>query len=208
MTRWERLYIETRDEALSARPSLCARTTAAIFTEQRSKQILDLGCGIGRDTFYLAACNLSVIGIDAAESGLAMANSRRESGRKMPSFAGADARALPFPDASFDGVYCFGVLHEFTGETREHDVSAVMQEIHRVLVPEGLLVLAVLSGQPEEGLPHVYLFTEQAFDDAAYRFQVLEKRTYNDIGATGKTDYHIWYGLFGKRDDSSPGGMG
>ncbi len=199
LTRWQQLYLEKRDEVVSVAPSYCAQNATRIFIENSKRSILDLGCGIGRDTFHLAASNLSVVGVDAAESGLMIANRHKETKQRNPVFARADARTLPFPDASFEGVYCFGMLHEFTEVTREQDIGAVMKEIDRVLAPQGLLILAVLSGEPEQGLPHVYLFTEQVFDAVTRAFQTLEKRTYNDIGCTGKTDYHVWYGAFHKQ---------
>jgi len=199
LIRWQQLYVQKKDEVVSAPPSYCAQNATRIFATNSKQSILDLGCGIGRDTFHLAASNLSVVGVDAAESGLTIANRHGDGKHKTPLFARADARALPFPDAFFDGVYCFGLLHEFTDVTREQDIDAVMSEIDRVLAPKGLLILAVLSGEPEQGLPHVYLFTEQAFDAATRSFRTLEKRTYADIGCTGKTDYHVWYGVFAKQ---------
>ncbi len=35
-----------------------------------------------------------------------------------------------------------------------------MYEANRVLRTDGLIVLAVLAGNPNDGLPHVCLFTE------------------------------------------------
>lgn len=198
LTRWQQLYVEMREKVVSAPPSCCAQNAARIFADNRKRWILDLACGIGRDTFYLAASGLSVVGIDAAESGLSLADNQRNGKQKEPLFAGADARALPFPDVFFEGVYCFGLLHEFTDTDREQNVDAVMGEIGRVLAPEGLLILAVLAGEPEQGLPHVYLFTEQAFDDATRSFRTLEKRAYKDVGCTGSAEYAIWYGVFAK----------
>ncbi len=198
MTRWEQLYVQKRDEVLAAPPSLCAESAVRLFVAHDKRRILDLGCGIGRDAFHLTGNGLSVVGIDAAASALRIANTPRGVGRNWPSFAQADARVLPFPDASFDGVYSFGLLHEFTQDTREQDIAAVMSEISRVLKPHGLLVLAVLSGEPEQGLPQVCLFAERAFDTVTRSLHRIEKRAYNDIGCTGKSDYRIWYGAFGK----------
>jgi len=110
----------------------------------------------------------------------------------------ADARALSFADGAFEGVYCFGLLHEFTGEGWEEDVRNTMTEIHRVLAAQGVLVIAVLSGDPEAGLPHVRLFTEAMFDRAAQPFHLVEKTNYEDIGCTGREDYRVWRGVFVK----------
>lgn len=110
----------------------------------------------------------------------------------------ADGRRLPFVDASFEGVYCFGLLHEFTDEARDLDVRTVMREIHRVLEWGGFLLLAVLSGDPEAGMPAMRLFTEQMFDAATRSFRLVDKREVPDIGCTGREDYQVWRGLFTK----------
>lgn len=49
----------------------------------------------------------------------------------------ADARALPFPDASFDAVACVSVIEHIAGDG---DATA-MAEMHRVLRPGGVLHL-------------------------------------------------------------------
>lgn len=53
-----------------------------------------------------------------------------------------DARALPYPDATFDGVYLATVLGEIP------DQDAALREIARVLRPGGRLVNGELFGDP------------------------------------------------------------
>jgi hypothetical protein len=93
-------------------------------------------------------------------------------------------------------VYCCGLLHEFVGERRTQDVAQIMAEIKRVLCEQGLLVLTVLAGEPETGLPHVQFFTRQMFERATSGLHTIAIEMYNDIGCTNRPDYHIWYGLF------------
>jgi ubiquinone/menaquinone biosynthesis C-methylase UbiE len=197
MTRWQQFYLE--DERIqSTPPSACARRAVEVFSQHGKRVILDLGCGVGRDTFHLAAAGLSVVGADAAASGLVIARRLRKRGQGDIVWMKADARALPCADAAFEGVYCFGLLHEFTGEAWEDDVRNTMNEVHRVLAAQGVLVMAVLSGDPEAGLPHVRLFTEAMFDKATRSFHPVEKAEYDDIGCTGRKNYRVWRGVFVK----------
>jgi ubiquinone/menaquinone biosynthesis C-methylase UbiE len=64
-----------------------------------------------------------------------------------------DARALPYPDRTFDAAYLVGVLGEIPGE------AAALRELRRVLRPGGRLVVG-----------------EVAFDPDFVRFGVLERR--------------------------------
>jgi len=202
ITRWDKWYsqdnLDKDERILAAPPSLCAQNAAAEFLSRHKLHILDLGCGVGRDTFYLAERGLQVTGVDAAVNGLLAA---AQIGRRHHAFfelVCADARRLPFEAGAFEGVYCFGLLHEFTGEHMGEDVAQVMAEIGRVVCRQGILVLTVLSGEAEAGVPAVQLFTREMFDHATRGWQPVEIRAYDDIGCTSRPDYHVWYGIFEK----------
>lgn len=87
-------------------------------------------------------------------------NSNKISHTQIP-LLNADARKLPFPLAFFEGIYCFELLHEFTSETKKEDIYQITSGIYRILKYNGILILAVLAGNPNNVLPHVQLFTEQ-----------------------------------------------
>lgn len=189
LTRWEQFYHDDPRIA-EAPPSRSAHLAAEVFASEGATRILEIGCGAGRDTALLASQGCSVIGVDAAATGLAIA--RRRVGRVVPLLR-TDARRLPLRAASFDGMYCFGLLHEFTGPAADADVSRVMHEIRRVLRPGGMLVLAVLAGEPEAGLPHLRLFSADLLDAALAGFVEQERRLVDDIGCTGRAGYGVWW---------------
>jgi len=197
LTRWQKFYLDDPN-LLSTSNTKCARQAVELFQKYRKHTILDLGCGTGRDTISFAQKGMAVFGVDAAGSGLLLAQKRMLDTGCGLNLAQADARRLPFPDMLFEGVYCFGLLHEFVGLTAKDDVGRVLREIHRVLQPTGMLILTVIAGEPEQGLPHVQMFDEQMFDEATSPFQRIDKRIYDDIGCTGRPDYRVWYGQFVK----------
>jgi ubiquinone/menaquinone biosynthesis C-methylase UbiE len=197
LSRWQQFY---RDEPKlgDILPSATADRAAGIFAEKDCRRILDLGCGAGRDTGCLASGGAAVVGLDAARSGLTLAKARTANSHLSVAWVESDSRCLPFSDSAFDGVYCFGLLHEFVGESGQADIQATMDEIYRVLSPAGMAVVATAAGDPEKGLPQVQNFSEEMFDAAVTRFRCIEKKVHDDLGCTGRTDYKVWYGLLRK----------
>lgn len=201
-TRWEKWFADdnlARDpRILAAPPSQSAERAARAFLARDHRAILDLACGVGRDTFYLEGRGLRVVGADASANGVRVAQRAKIERGAAAAFVAADARRLPFRAGAFEGVYCFGLLHEFTAASREEDVGAVVAEIRRLLCAGGLLVLTVLAGRPEAGLPAVQLYTRAMFAEATKALHTIEVERYEDVGCTARPDYEVWYGLFEK----------
>jgi SAM-dependent methyltransferase len=101
--------------------------------------VLDVGCGTGVLTRRLAALPgvAAVVGVDPAPSLLARA--RELTGHLTSlSFREGDARALPFPDATFDVVVFDSTLSHVPGP------EEALAEVWRVMPPGGWL--AVFDG--------------------------------------------------------------
>lgn len=202
LTRWNAWFskenLEQDKRILDAPPSLCASFAAEAFLARGKYRILEIASGIGRDTFHLESYGLSVICAEASLNGLRVARQRKLAQGAAFGLTNADARYLPFKDDAFEGAYCFGLLHEFTSETWEADVDHVMREVNRVLCDQGMLAITVLSGDPEKTMPKVRFFTRSMFDHAIGGFHPIAIQEYDDIGCTGRPDYHVWYGLLQK----------
>src|SRR3989344_1375736 len=106
-------------------------------------RILDIGSADGTFTKIIIDKSKAnkVVGIDVLERSVSYAK-RRFARSKVVSFRVADAHSLPFPDKSFDAVFCL--------ETLEHveDPLRVAKEMHRVLKDDGYVVVLV----PNENL--------------------------------------------------------
>ena len=103
-----------------------------------SDRILDIGCGAGADCFLAAyRGGLSVTGIDFVEELICRAKELKQK-HKMSNidFLHSDAPPLAFENDSFDIVIMNYSFHLF-----EHK-SRILDEIHRVLVIGGQMVIA------------------------------------------------------------------
>lgn len=189
MTRWETFY-QDDPRTQYAPPSYSAMLAVDVFAAGGVHTILDVGCGAGRDTIFLAAHGFAVTGVDLAHSGLMIA--RRRGAHAIPLLL-ADARYVPLQSASFDAIYCFGLLHEFTPPDAGERSAAVISEIRRILRPGGILVLAMLAGDPDAGLPHVRLFTHAMVVETLKGFTLDECRLLDDVGCTGRANYRVWW---------------
>jgi ubiquinone/menaquinone biosynthesis C-methylase UbiE len=101
-----------------------------------SARVLDIGCGTGPQARRLATWPGvgEVVGVDQLEPFLERA---RELAANIPnlSFQPADARKLPFEDASFDVVVLHTLLTHVPGPEK------ALAEVHRVLKPGGSVAI-------------------------------------------------------------------
>jgi SAM-dependent methyltransferase len=131
--RYAEAYAHHRSDRSSVRPHI--EQFAALLPG--GAKVLDVGCGPGVDTGSLALRGLQTVALDIAAAMLQMAAPHTD-GRVVQ----ADQRALPFPDASFDGVWARCSLHHVT----KAELRVVAAEIARVLRPTGLVSLTMALG--------------------------------------------------------------
>ncbi|OAR24628.1 methyltransferase type 11 [Streptomyces sp. ERV7] len=116
----------------------------------RESSVLDAGCGVGDTARTVArASGAHITGIDGIEPDVAIArqrSSRADEPGGRTRFLVANYHALPFADASFDGVY--------TMESFVHspDPRQGLAEFFRVLRPGGRLVMSEYSSTPQAHL--------------------------------------------------------
>jgi SAM-dependent methyltransferase len=127
-------------------------------------RVLDVGCGTGSLSFRLpeVAKVAAVTGIDQADVYVAFARTRAGDDQRF-SFQQADARALPFPDASFDRAFSMLVLQFIP------DAERAVAELSRVVRPGGSVTAAVWDSFG--GTPHMRLLWDTAamLDPSAVR---------------------------------------
>jgi len=104
--------------------------------------ILDIGCGTGEQSLFLAKRGYQVIGVDISREMLLKANENTKEGKLKDniSLVIASAEALPFRDKSFDGlISIFGVFNHIP------KADHAFQETYRVLKSGASAIFTVVN---------------------------------------------------------------
>jgi ubiquinone/menaquinone biosynthesis C-methylase UbiE len=114
--------------------------------------VLDAGCGTGENALHIARLGLPVLGVDVAETALAIA---REKAATVGStidveFVAADAFHLERLGRSFKTVLDCGLFHTFDGDERPGYVASLA----RVTEPDGTLYVLCFSNEGPDTGPH------------------------------------------------------
>ena len=140
--RWAEVYDEPGNQLIDLEQPVVREILAGLPLGVA----LDVACGTGRHTEYLASLGHQVIGVDTSPDMLARARDRVTDGE----FYEADLHDLPLADDSVDVVVCALALSHVP------DLAHALTELVRVLRPNGHLVISDSRGLIGDiGLPLV-----------------------------------------------------
>jgi 2-polyprenyl-6-hydroxyphenyl methylase/3-demethylubiquinone-9 3-methyltransferase len=137
----------------------------------QGSRVLDIGSGGGFLTATLSDAGYHAVGIDPS-----MAAVRGAASHVTASFVLAVGEMLPFADDAFEAVVCSEVLEHV------EDAGAVIAEVSRVLMPDGVLVFS---------LPNRTLLS---------RLLLIEIAQRNRYTRVLPRDLHDWNRFIGPRD--------
>jgi SAM-dependent methyltransferase len=149
--------------------------------------VLDAGCGTGENALYLASLGLSVLGVDVAETALAIARAKADQRGIEVEFASADALQLGRLGRRFATVLDCGLFHTFDGDERPGYVASLASVTER----DGTLYVLCFSDVGPDTGPHPVSQQElrAAFDPsrgwtvAALEPDRVQTRFHDDDGA-------------------------
>lgn len=179
----------------------------------KPRNVLDVGCGIGGTTRYLA----KKLGSDVAVEGITLSKEQVNRANELAGvqqvpnakFAVMDALQMSYPDNSFDLVWAC--------ESGEHmpDKKAYVEEMIRVLKPGGTLVIACWCQRDNSTQPftpaeqkridfmctewsHPYFISIKDFENLALNTGVMEKSRTEDWARFTLPSWRhsIWVGVF------------
>ena len=173
---WEAIYTlqgKTQIEVLDTVVGAAQR-----FADNGCSSVLDLGCGTGRHTLFLADQGFHVHASDLSPTGVELTRQLVEqSGSYNVDYSVQNMYALTFEDQRFDGVLCIWVQ----GHGVRDEIRQGIHEIYRVLKTGGTVVTdfvttedptygigeeiaknTFVGGRPgEEDIPHYYTTREE-----------------------------------------------
>lgn len=103
------------------------------ISELANKNILEVGCGAGRFTELLVEGNANVHALDLSNA--VEVNQHNIGNRPNYKVAQASVYEMPYPDNSFDIVFCLGVIQHTPSSER------TIEALFKKLKPGGLLVI-------------------------------------------------------------------
>src|SRR3954454_20893013 len=112
--------------------------------------VLDAGCGTGENALHLASLGLPVVGVDVAETALAVAREKAHDRGTGVEFAAADAFELARLGRRFETVLDCGLFHTFDGDERPGYVASLAS----VTEHGGTLYLLCFSDDGPDTGPH------------------------------------------------------
>jgi len=91
---------------------------AFIENQKPSGHALDLGCGTGTNSIYLAQHGFTVVGVDFSPKAIAAARVKSQRANRAVDFRVADVTRLEFLSAPFDFILDIGCMHAIGAEGR------------------------------------------------------------------------------------------
>ena len=107
------------------------------FDRLHQKDVLEIGVGAGSHAQLMAPFSKSFTGIDLTERATRATATRLELFRIPGRIFCMDAEQMSFPDASFDYIWSWGVIHHTANPL------GILREMHRVLRPGGEAIVMV-----------------------------------------------------------------
>jgi len=149
MVEWDQILL--RKEYHPESPDGIVVDLISILARKRAERVLDLGCGAGRHTMYLAESGFKTYGADISDTGLRLTKRRLESRKMEAEIIKCDMKSMPYIQSCFDAVVCVQTIYhqKLKGihvcvQTIYHQklkgIQETVSEIHRILKKGGLLL--------------------------------------------------------------------
>lgn len=160
---------------------------------------LDIGCGTGTESIYLAKHGWDVTGVDMVPKALATARRRAAAAEVSPQFVQGDVTRLP--DSGVGDGYVllldFGCFHTIPPDQRD----AYVESVSEVAAPGATFLLFGFAQPPKLAPMRAGLTAEEVrerFHDRRWELVSAERKSTDTIDVAGKRADEL-FGLWGYR---------
>jgi 2-polyprenyl-3-methyl-5-hydroxy-6-metoxy-1,4-benzoquinol methylase len=146
-------------------------------------RVLDICCGIGTNTVYLAQNGFEVTGIDISPTAVGIAKQKAKAATVSINFLVESFLYLTFKDGEFDFVWDMGCFHHVV----EIERDSFIQEIYRVLSDDGEYMLTCFSDR--NGQAWNYFSRQKIIDLFSDLFEFGKFLDYSSLEGDGVTRF-------------------
>ncbi len=219
LSYWDGAYRSER-KIWGAQPGEAARAASKYVDETQfpvaGKRLLDLGCGYGRDLFFLASrWKVQAVGVDASAQAIEMAGAELARSKKRNTEF-RQARFQEISDGPYGLVYAANLFQILPREERDQ----LCRVVESLLAPGGLFFFSTLSSRDPEhagkgtevpGDPNswvdktfVHLCDRKELEAGFHflEFRRFYEHEFIEPRAGGSTHHHISWILIGGRRSS------
>ena len=138
---WDWKIVVDDDEHYWKNPSPECYYCLYRWASQGKKDVLDLGCGVGRHSMLCGRNGFNVCCIDISEEAVKQTREWAESEGLKFDYKIGDMLKLPYEDNQFDCIYCLNVI----SHTDTEGVKKAIKELERILRKGGECYLTLCS---------------------------------------------------------------
>lgn len=125
MEFWESSF-RKKQEMWGWEPADSAKMALDLFQKNGIKNILIPGFGYGRNAVVFLDQQIKVTGIEISETAIELAH--QHLGDSIKVYHGATS-SMPFDQESYDGIYCYALLHLLDATEREKLLADCYQQL-------------------------------------------------------------------------------
>jgi len=179
---WDRRYAEP-GYIFGTQPNVFLASQASLF--RSGMRVLDVACGEGRNSVWLAQQGYDVSGFDVSPLALAKAGALANAREVSVRFIQADVRTWDWEPAAFDAITCI-----FIQFAAPEDRSRLFEGFRMTLKPGGLVILQGYTPRQVDfgtgGPPdRAHMYTRELLESAFAGFDLLHLNEHETILAEG-----------------------
>jgi len=142
------------------------------FKKRNVKKVLDIGCGSGRHSIFLAKEGFSVTGIDFSPKALQLAGKWASLEEVNVKFIKQNiTKKLSFKNETYDACICIDSIHYSSTD----EMNKILAESHRILSKNGTIFITLPQNGKNKYISHLVFSSDTAKELITKFFSINEE---------------------------------